>query len=547
MIFDRFNSMTVHRYFSLAVLVAGLISSTSTLMAQANNHEEVGAVHFPVGCNAGASEHLTQAVTQLHHMMYTNARGLFQKAADADPGCAISLWGVAMTYIHPLWPDRPSLEVLAIGAELSARAVAIGGHDARENAYIATVSAYFENGEPRTESERLLRFEEAWKLLYEAYSTDQEAKAFYALAQLATAARDDKSYTKQLKAGAMVEEVLSNAPNHPGAHHYIIHAYDFPGLAERALSVARNYGIVGPKVSHALHMMTHIFTRLGLWDESIEWNQRSATAAWRLSEELGATSVHYQHAMDYLAYAYLQKGEDDKALEVERTMASLLLPFDAINRDAQAYALAAVPARYVLERKDWAAATKLEPRIPAKFPWESKHAPYVALTHFSRGLGLAHEKRFEEAASEVATLEKIRSQTKARSPYWATQVEIQRLTVQAWILFLSGDTDGGISVMREASTLEASTGKSPMTPGEILPAAELWGEMLTELGRYEEAVTAYELALTRSPRRLNSLYGAGRALEMMGDSKGARVYYAEIAAMANEESSRASIEYARGF
>ncbi len=528
-----------------------LVFSAVTIPAVADAHTEqsaeVAAVHFPIGCNATASEIVEQAVAQLHHMMYQNARTLFNEASVADPECAIALWGVAMTYIHPLWPDRPSPEILSIGAELSARAVAIGGHDAREDAYIATVSAYFENAETRTEAERLLRFAEAWKAVYEDYPEDQEAKAFIALATLATVDRNDMTYAQQRKAGAIVEELLDIDPDHPGAHHYIIHAYDFPGLAQQALPVARDYGVIAPEVPHALHMMTHTFTRLGLWDECIEWNLRSADAAWKLSEDNGAISVHYQHALDYLAYAYLQKGDDDKALDVVRTMASLTPPFGTVNRDAQAYAFAAVPARYALERKDWAAAATLEPRVPAKFPWEPRHDRYVANTHFSRGLGLAHEERFVEAEFEVTALENIRKQSEAASPYWSTQAEIQRLSVQAWILFLSGNAEDGITRMREASTLEASTGKNPVTPGEVLPAAELLGDMLSELGLYEEAVTAYDIALTRSPRRLNSLYGAGRAREMMRDVEAARVYFAEIAAMVSEESSRASVEHARRF
>lgn len=515
--------------------------------AQQRNDEDVGAVHFPVGCNAAASTAIEQGVAQLHHMMYVNARGMFRDAESADPGCAIALWGVAMTYIHPLWSDRPSETILTDGAELTARAVSIGGRDDREDAYISTTTAYFQNGASRSEAERLMDFEAAWKAVYESHPTDQEAKAFYALAQLATADPSDKTYAKQLDAGALVEEVLEGEPTHPGAHHYIIHAYDLPELAQRALPVARNYGVVAPEVPHALHMMSHIFTRLGLWDESIEWNQRAANAAWRLSEQLGAISFHYQHALDYLAYAHLQKGEDDDALEVVRTMASLSAPFDAVNRDAAAYAFAAVPARYALERKDWDAAAALEPRIPAQFPWEPAHAPYVALTHFSRGLGLAHENRFDEAEAEVVMLGEIHEQVATRSPYWATQVEIQRMSLEAWIAFLGGDTDGGLSRMREAAALETTTEKSPVTPGEVLPASELLGEMLAEQGLYEEALDAYRVVLDRSLLRLNSLFGAGQALEAMGDREAAGAYYAEIVAMGGEGSARPSIRHALEF
>jgi len=539
--------MFIRSFIACVSLIAGIGATVSPSVAQVTDAEGAGTVYFPVGCTSAASVTVEQAVAQLHNMMYVNARELFRDAAAADPDCAIALWGTAMTYIHPLWPDRPSPEVLAIGADLAARADAIGGHDAREDGYIATTSAYFLDGKNRSEAERLLKFASAWQALHESNPTDLEAKSFYALAQLATAVPGDSSYEIQLRAGALVEAVLEDAPNHPGAHHYIIHAYDFPGLAERALPVARNYGVVAPEVPHALHMMSHIFTRLGLWDESIEWNKRSANAAWQFSEENGAISVHYQHAMDYLAYAYLQTGEDDLALGVASEMAALNSPFDTLNRDAQAFALAAVPARCALERRDWEAAAALEPRIPADFPWEPGHAPYIALTHFARGLGLAHESRFDEARQEVATLAAIHDQVAGRSPYWSTQVEIQRLSVAAWTKSLSGNTQAGLKLMKAAAKLEAGTEKSPVTPGEVLPAAELLGDMLFGLERFDEALAAYQATLDRSPRRLNSLYGAGQALEMMGDPEAAGVYYTEISGMADAASSRPSVEYALGF
>jgi tetratricopeptide (TPR) repeat protein len=523
-------------------LFAAIVIASSSI-AVAHEKDEVGAsqVHFPVSCNAEAAAIFRKAVAQLHHMMYLNARGLFRDASEADRKCAIALWGVSMTYIHPLWPDRPSDEILAIGESLMKRAMSIGGSDAREDAYIATTYAYFVGGEDRTEAQRLLRFEAAWKALFALDPDDQEAKVFYALSQLATAPPNDKTYAKQLAAGAMAEEVLDDFPDHPGAHHYIIHAYDFPGLASRALGVAQNYGDVGPDVPHALHMMSHIFTRLGHWAESAKWNRRSARAALVLSEEIGAISVHYQHALDYLAYAYLQMGADPAALNVVQTLAALESPFDLVNRDAQAYAFAATPARYVLERKDWAGAAKLEAHVPAAFPWEPKHEAYVAQTHFAKGLGLAHEGRFKAAAAEAAMLDRIRDNTRSTSVYWSTQVEIQALGVKAWIHYLAGDPERGIRVMREAEALESGTSKSPVTPGAVIPAAELLGEMLVLSERFKEAVAAFEMALKRSPRRLNSMYGAALALEQLGDSEAANIYFTEIVVMANKASTRSAI------
>lgn len=531
----------------VAVAILAFISPAAFAMTKASEVKTSNTVQFPVKCTSEASGAIEEGVYQLHHMMYVNARTLFRKAATADPDCALALWGEAMTYIHPLWPDRPSSEILSTGATLTGQALAIGGHNAREDGYISTTHSYFHDADKHTEQERLINFEAAWKRLHESDPNDQEAKAFYALAQIATADPGDKSHTKRVKAGRLAEEVLEAVPNHPGAQHYIIHAYDVPGLAERALPVARQYGVVAPEVPHALHMMSHIFTRLGLWDESIEWNQRSAVAAWKVSEDQGAISLHYLHALDYLVYAHLQRGEDDQAREVVQSMASLKAPFGKVNRVAHAYAFAASPTRYTLERKDWKGAAALGLRVPQEFPWESAHAPYIALAHFGRGLGLAHEGRLDEAKAEVEALRSIEAQTEARSSYWATQVRIQRQAVDAWIHFLEGDRPEGLRQMKEAAALEATTEKSPVTPGEVLPAAELLGDMLMDLERYEEAITSYRTVLVRSPRRLNSLYGIGRALELMGDQQSARAYYAEVTAMTSAASTRPVVVHARTF
>ncbi len=530
--------------FSVALIIA---IPSAAIAHPADDKQSSGTIKFPVQCAAQAAADVERGVVQMHSMMYLPARELFQAAAKADPSCAIALWGEAMSYIHPLWPDRSSPATLAVGADLTARATKMGGHDARETAYITTATAYFAGGSKVPESERLANFESAWKAVYKANPGDNEAKAFYALSQLATADRSDKTYAKRKAAGALAEQILAAEPTHPGAHHYIIHAYDVPALAERALPVAENYGVIAPVVPHALHMTSHIFTREGLWDQSIEWNRRSADAAWELSQANGAISMHYLHALDYLAYAHLQKGEDDKALKVVHTMALLTAPFGSVSNAAQAYAFAASPARYALERRDWAAAAALQPRIPSHFPWTSKHDAYVALTHFARGLGMAHEGRFEGADAEVAMLVEIGAQTGPRSPYWANQVEILRLSAEAWVTFLRGDQEGGLAVMRAAVKLEASTDKSPVTPGAVLPAAELLGDMLVELKSYGEAIDAYQVALSKSPRRLNSLYGAAQAEEKRGDPGAAKIYYAQIAAMASETSTRPAVKQAQNF
>lgn len=526
-------------------IVASLFGVVMISAAQQSVAEDrIGSVHFPTSCSPGVATKIERGVALLHHMMYGAARQEFRAIEAEAPDCAIALWGIAMTYIHPLWPDRPTPEDLALGEALSLRASSLANYDERDAGYLATTAAYFENGENASEAERLVRFESAWKAAYEADPKDLEAKSFYALSQLATVDTGDKTYAKRLRAGALVEAVLAAVPDHPGAHHYIIHSYDAPELADRSLEIARHYGVIGPQVSHALHMMTHIFTRLGFWDESIEWNVRSAEAALSLPPENAAKHLHYLHALDYLAYAYLQTGDDSKALEVTETMAALAGPFSQVNRVAQAYALGATPARYALERKAWGEAATLAPRIPASFPWEPTHSQYIAHTHFAKGLGLAHLGRFDEASNEIKTLEGVRDKLESTSPYWATQVDIQRMDVAAWVSFLSGDKEKGISMMKEAAALEATTEKNPVTPGAILPASELLGDMLTAMGRYDEAIAAYETTLDRSPLRLNSLFALARAYKQIGNEDAAQGYLEQIAAMTDPASTRVLKELA---
>ena len=506
----------------------------------------VGTVNFPASCEPRAAALVERGVALLHHMMYGNARFVFQLASQADPGCALAYWGHAMTLIHPLWPDRPSPQRMAEGRELARRAAELGRSDAREAAYAQTVRAYFEgNG---SEAERLARFEAAWRQLAEAQPTDLEAQAFFALAHMATAAPGDKSYTKQRRAGEIAAGVLTKGADHPGAHHYTIHAYDYPGLAERALPVADSYGRLAPRVPHATHMMTHIYTRVGRWEESIEWNRKSADAAWELCLSSREINNHYPHALDYLAYAHLQRAEDDAVAEIVRAAAALEPPFTDINRDAAAYAFAALPARHALERRDWDAAAALAPRTPAAFPWTGDHDAYVALTHFARALGFARLGRVEAAAAEARTLAEMGDRIAKTRPYWGEQIGIQKRVVDAWISQARGEGDGARLQLQRAVELEVATEKSPVTPGEVLPAIELLGDLLLEQGRNEEALAAYRASLARTPGRFASLFGAGRAAEASGNHAAARAYYEALLAQVSPDASpRPPLAHARDY
>jgi tetratricopeptide (TPR) repeat protein len=508
---------------------------------------KLGTVHFPVSCGAAVQNLMERGVALLHHMTYSGARKMFEAARAADPECALAYWGIAMTYIHPLWPDKPTKEELRLGQDLVKLAKTRGQKSGRDQAYIAALDAYYAKALERDERTRLGNFEKVWERIYHEFPNDLEAASFYALTHMAMATPEDKSYRKQKEAGAIAEKVLEKILDHPGAHHYIIHAYDSPGLADRALEVARNYGRVAPDVPHALHMPTHIFTRLGLWQESIDWNRRSAAVAWRNKVD-GAITMHYPHAIDYLAYAYLQQARDEKAKEILDGVLSLSGPFYDLNAESSAYALAAIPARYSLERQQWEAAAKLKPREPASFPWGDRFAAYEAITHFARALGAARSGNPVVAQSAIEKLETLHDIVVKKSAYWANQIEIQQISAQAWLSFEQGKKVEALRLMQRAAGIETSTDKSPTTPGEVLPARELLGDMLLELDRPEEALQEYEAELVRSPNRFNSLYSAGRAAELARDRVKAKVYYQNLLDLSSQANGRQTrLQHARRY
>jgi tetratricopeptide (TPR) repeat protein len=492
----------------------------------------LGSVAFPVSCNEDASSHMRLGLALLHNMTYSEAAGAFQAASAADPDCALAYWGVAMTYVHPLWPDVPSGEDFERGWTLLQQARELGPRTPREEAYVSALEAYYRDGQSRDESVRLASYAAAWQQVSADYPDDPEAALFHSLSLRATAPGSDPTFKTEIAAAQIAERILEQIPDHPGAHHYIIHSYDVPSLAERALPVARSYGRVAPDNSHALHMTSHIFTRLGLWEESIEFNARAAAAALRHPIN-GATSPHYLHAMDYLAYAHLQRTEDGEAQRVFDQLKALTGP--VVGHAASAYAFAAVPARIALEQQRWSEAAKLSSRWPATISWD--RFPHLeAIPEFARALGAAHTGDMETAKRSVARLGVLQSHAAAMpSAYdWGIQVEIQEIAARAWIAYAEGRTDEGLTLMRKAADLESTTQKNPVTPGEVLPAGELLGDMLLDQRRYDEARAAYDTALERSPNRFNSLYGAGRAAELGGNADAAGDYFRQLVALTPE-------------
>jgi hypothetical protein len=520
---------------ALSLLVAASLKLLTPMIALAqapapHEHDlgELGSVDIATSCSAEANAHVQRGLALLHHMMYERAAKAFAAAAAVQPACAMAYWGQAMSFVHPIWSDPPSAAAFAKGALLADTALAEGAKTSRERAYIEAIQRYYRASQTNKEAVNLRAFAGGWAAVHELYPDDPDAALFYALAQLATADPTDKTFAQQRRAGELIERVFARYPNHPGAHHYFIHAYDYPPLAARALQVARDYGRIAPEVPHALHMPSHIFTRLGLWEDSIAWNERSAAAA--LESPVGSVvSLHYLHALDYLAYAHLQRAEDEKAAQILAKLQRLQPPVQP--ELASAYALAAVPARIALERQDWAAAMALAPRSPEWFAWSSFPA-VEAITHFARALGAAHRRNVSLARQSLDTLAALRDRAAESNAYWGTQVEIQRLAALAWLTFEQGERRQGIETMRQAAQLEASTEKHPVTPGEVLPASELLADMLLEMGEHAAARKQYAATLERSPNRFNSSYGVGRAAELAGDEAAAIKSYRQLVAFA---------------
>lgn len=498
--------------------------------AHAGHGHALGAVEVQAACNPAATAQLKRGLALLHHMTYEAAAQAFADAAQSDSTCAMAYWGQAMAYIHPLWSDPPTAENFNRGSELLQKAAGQQQATARERAYIDAAMAYYRPGPAATESANLSAFADGWRRAHELDPQDPEAASFHALALLATADPADKTYARQRQAAALLAAVRRRIPDHPAAYHYLIHAFDYPPLADQALEVARGYADIAPDVPHALHMPTHIFTRMGMWQDSIAWNRRSAAAALKHPVD-GQVSLHYLHALDYLAYAHLQLGQDQQAREVLRTL-------EAIDRPMQVelavpYALAAVPARLALERQQWRTAAALPPRTPERYPWD-RFPAMEAITWFARALGAAHLRDTASAQKAIDRLDALHAPASRSSSYWGRQVAIQRTAASAWLAHARGEDERALTLMHDAARDEAATEKHPVTPGEVLPASELLGDLLLELGRPAEARKAYEASLARNPNRLNSLAGAGRAAQLAGDAAAATDYYRRLVALAGE-------------
>lgn len=512
-------------YVALFMAVFVISGGASVIFAPtaANSASSVGMVEFPVSCAADSQAGFNRALALTHHMMYGQARGEFEAITLEDPGCAMASWGVAMTHFHPLWAP-PKEEELKLGEQALERAIELKAPTERERAYILAANAFYENWENVSHQDRITAWRAAQEEVYRAYPEDFDGTAFYALSLLAAAPKDDRTFTEQKKAGRILEDLHARAPEHPAGFHYLIHAYDNPMLAGQAVEIARTYDRIAPDVPHALHMPTHIFVRLGLWADVVHWNTRSAAAA--LAHPAGgATSLHYAHAMDYLVYGNLQIGEDGKAL-------AALKKIDEIERHqdsfASAYALAAAGGRYSLERSKWEDAANYDLGSFPDFPWGG-YPQFESIAWFTRGLGAARSGDLEEAGKALRRIDTLYDKTVAAGQkYWAVIVDSQRQTVDAWRDYAGGDRGQALQKMRRSAELEDSVDKHPVTPGAVLPARELLGDMLLLEEKYTEALEAYEASLKISANRFRSLYGAARAAELAGREDSASSYYRKL-------------------
>jgi hypothetical protein len=485
--------------------------------------ERLGRVVFPTTCKSRAQVRFDRGLALLHSFWYEEAGQTFRAVVAADSSCAMGYWGQAMSMLHPLWTP-PSRKENEIALAVTMAAVRLARSGSREADYAKAIATYYMGYETIDHRARLIAYQAAMEKLAQRHPTDDEARILYALALIAVGQLEanDTSYARQRLAAAMLEPLFRKYPDHPGLAHYLIHAYDYPALARQGLVAAQRYALIAPSVPHALHMPSHIYTQVGQWDQSIESNLRSAQAArsFEQKQHLGFWDQH-GHALDYLVYAYLQQGRDAEARSIVERVKGVVAVFPA-NSLINDYALAAIPARYALERGQWTQARSLSVRRAPG--WRGAEA----LTHFARAIGAARSNDSATARTEVDSLGVIGSAlAKAGGPqiYWSTQVEIQRTAAAAWLAWDSRDTAEALRLAASAADLEDITAKHPATPGAVLPARELYGDLLLEAGRAAEAAKAYRASLARQPHRARSLLGAARAARVAGDRASARQSY----------------------
>ncbi|MGE0159398.1 MAG: tetratricopeptide repeat protein [Gemmatimonadales bacterium] len=521
----------MRRRISILVTALALLAPGAALAQDHDHAGELGSVAFPVTCSAEAQAHMHRAVAMLHSFWFPEARTTFEAAAAADPGCGIAYWGVAMTHFGNPMAGGSGAPGQAAGWEAAQRGATAGARSARDQAYVDAAVTLFRDHATRPNRDRMQAYTAALGEIVERFPEDTEAKIFHGIFLVATSSPTDLTFAQQRRAAQGLIALFREQPQHPGLAHYIIHAFDSPPLAGNALEAARQYLDIAPAAPHALHMPSHIFTRLGYWDESISSNRRSA--------DLEPTPGAKSHPLDYLVYAYLQQGRDALAAEAMQEIGGAT-DGEYIAGTLGGYNALAMSARYALERDDWAGAARL--RVLPTAP------PAEAVTHFARGLGAARSGDVTAARAEVSELERLVAALTAQDdPYWPVVVDAQRMAVLAWIAHAEGDHAEALYQARMAAEKEETVEKHPVTPGPLIPARELFGDLLAEHGDPGGALAAYEATLAREPNRARTLVGAARAARAAGRPELARRYYGALVEIMDPGSDRPELREANRY
>ena len=530
-----------------ALTLAVLLASPVVASGQHEQHAaagKLGTVNFETSCQPATRADFNRGMALMHSFEFGPAIDAFNRVLSADPNCAIAYWGIALSHWSNPFTGLKTGPLLERGLAAVQKGLATGSPTPREKAYLNAVLHLYRDASTISHRDRTLAYARAMESVQRDYRDDIEARIFYALAMNQTALPSDKTYALQLQAAEILEPLWKKYPDHPGLAHYIIHTYDFPVLAPKALNAARRYALIAPSSPHALHMPSHTFTRVGSWQDSVEANIKSEQESIRLNV-IGEAL----HAMDYQAYAYLQMAHDQKAKALLDRLGSVAEKMNnptvvqgAAPPMAGPYARNAVMARYALERGAWQEAAALQP-IPSPFPQAD------AILHFARAIGAARSGRPAAAAPEVEKLAALRDALKsARDEYWAEQVDIQRQVAVAWMAFAEGKKDEGLRLMRAAADQEDATDKAAVSPGPIAPARELLGEMLLDAAMAKEALTAFEATMKKEPNRFRGAYGAARAAEALGNRAAARKYYQHVLTIAKgADGARPELQRARAF
>ena len=519
--------MRCRRPIALILLVAAVFPS-SPATAQ---HHELGKVSFPTSCNPSVQADFETGVAMLHSYWFNYAGKQFRAVLEKDPGCAMAYWGIALDMLGNTLSSPPSAQTARAAWELLEKARGVEVKTERERMWLDAIRAYFRNHDTMPVEQRLTAYNDAMRRLSERFPEDFEAQVYYALTLQAAAPKSDMSYANQYKSAAMLEQLYSKQPEHPGITHYLIHAYDFAPFADKGIPAARRYASIAPAVPHARHMPAHIYSMVGLWQDSITSN-------------LSALEIQpdYYHAADFTVYAHLQLGQDVAAAKMIETALATPERGDRPPSLANYTAKQAMRARYVLERADWKAAAAL-PITPTEYPMAD------SLTHFTRGFGMARLGDRDGARREIDAMQRLRAaMDKSGDAYWAARTQEQILAVSAWIALSEGAKDQAVALMRQAADSEDASIKHVAMENRLYPMRELFADVLLEAGRAKEAATEYARALKLTPNRYRGLLGAARAAEASGDTAAARGYYARVVELSQHaDSDRPELKRARAY